>query len=112
MKIKVDYESATQDYKVMDLKRGRDYIGVCCVFYCHDGKGNFLLAKRSQNCRDEIGTWDPGGGSMEFGETPEDTVHREVKEEYGAQIVSLQSAGARNVVRQVEGRTTHWIALV
>lgn len=38
-----------------DLQRGIDFIGITCVFYCHDGQGNFLMHKRSKNCRDEIG---------------------------------------------------------
>ena len=38
-----------------DLKRGVNFIGVTCVFVCHDGKGRFLLHKRSKNCRDEQG---------------------------------------------------------
>lgn len=51
-----------------DLKRGVDFIGVTVPFVIHDGKKNFLLQKRSKNCRDEQGRWDVGGGSMEFGE--------------------------------------------
>ncbi len=51
------------------MKKGIDYIGVTCVFYCHDGKGKLLLHKRSENCRDEKGRWDCGGGAMELGET-------------------------------------------
>ncbi len=45
-----------------NAKRGIDYIGVNCVFWCHDGKGNVLFHKRSKNCRDEQGTWTPAAG--------------------------------------------------
>ena len=65
----------------MDIKRGVDYIGVTVNFIIHDGKGNVLLQKRSQNCRDEQGRWDIGGGALEFGEKLEDAVRREVKED-------------------------------
>lgn len=51
------------------MRQGFDYIGVTTVFYCHDGKGNLLLHKRSQTCRDEKGRWDCGGGALKFGET-------------------------------------------
>jgi ADP-ribose pyrophosphatase YjhB (NUDIX family) len=44
---------------------------------------------RSKNCRDEQGCWDCGGGSMEFGETFEETVKREVEEEYGVVPIEI-----------------------
>ena len=31
--------------KAFDLRKGVDFIGVTCVFYCHDGQGNLLLPK-------------------------------------------------------------------
>lgn len=92
-----------------DLKRGVDYIGVNCIFMCHDGQGNFLLHKRSQNCRDEIGTWDCGAGSMEFGESFNDTINREVKEEYGVLSSKIEYVGTKNVIRDHNGQKTHWI---
>lgn len=64
------------------MKAGIDYIGITTPFYCNDGKGNFLLHKRSNNCRDEHGTWDMGGGKVELGEILEEAVLREVLEEY------------------------------
>ena len=91
------------------MKRGVDYIGVNCVFWCHDGKGNILFHKRSVNCRDEQGTWDAGGGAMEFGETFEDCVRREVKEEYGLEPLKVEYVGTKNVLRENGGRKTHWI---
>ena len=63
------------------MKKGEDFTGVTIVYFCHDGKGNFLFNKRSKNCRDEIGNWDCGGGALEFGETVEETLKKEVKEE-------------------------------
>lgn len=95
-----------------ELQKGFDYIGVCCVFFCHDGKGNLLLHKRSKNTRDEHGAWDPGGGSLEFGESFEEGVRREVKEEYCCEILDLKFLGAHNVLRKHKGRRTHWIALL
>lgn len=43
------------------MKPGVDYIGVCVVYLCHDGQGNFVMNKRGKNCRDEVGKWDIGG---------------------------------------------------
>jgi 8-oxo-dGTP diphosphatase len=94
----------------LDLQRGLDYIGVTVVFFCHDGEGNLLLHKRSENCRDENGLWDCGGGSMEFGETFEDAVEREVKEEYSVMPLEIKSVATTNVIREHNGKMTHWIA--
>ena len=64
------------------MKKGEDYTGVTIVYFCHDGNGNFLLNKRSENCRDEHNTWDPGGGGLDFDDTVENTLRKEIKEEY------------------------------
>ena len=72
------------------MKKGVDYTGVTVVFFCHDGKGNVLLSKRSEKCRDEHGTWDPGAGRLEFGHTIEDTLRREILEEYGARVLDYE----------------------
>jgi 8-oxo-dGTP diphosphatase len=96
----------------MDAKRGVDFIGVTVPFVVHDGKGNFLLQKRSQNCRDEQGTWDVGGGSMEFGEEWEEAVRREVMEELGVDPQEVKFLKAYNALRDNKGISTHWIALV
>lgn len=95
-----------------DLQRGVDYIGITCVFYCHDGKGNFLMHKRSKNCRDEIGNWDLGGGSMEFGETFEEAALREIKEEYCCDVLELEYLGAYNALRRHRNKPTHWVAML
>lgn len=94
------------------MKKGVDYIGVTCVFYCHDGMGKFLLHKRSKNCRDEQERWDSGGGAIEHGETFEEAVKRELREEYCTDVLKLSFLGAHNVLRQNKGKKTHWIALL
>jgi 8-oxo-dGTP diphosphatase len=94
----------------IDLKRGVDYIGANCIFYCHDGRGNILLHRRSQNCRDEQGKWDCGGGSMEHGETFEEALKREVMEEYCVEPLKIDYACSVNVLREHNGAPTHWIA--
>ncbi len=93
------------------MKKGEDYTGITVVHFCHDGKGNFLLNKRSKQCRDEHGCWDPGGGGLEFGDTVEDTLRKELKEEYCTDAVEYEFLGFRDVHRIHGGRKTHWIAL-
>lgn len=94
------------------MKKGIDHIGVCVVFYCHDGKGKVLLSKRTKYCRDEHGRWDPGGGGINFGEPVLKALKREIKEEYGTDVLKEEFLGARDVHRRDEkGRKTHWVAL-
>jgi 8-oxo-dGTP diphosphatase len=94
------------------LKKGFDYIGNTVTFVCHDGEGNYLLAKRSVNCRDEHGTWDPGGGGIDWGDTVEHTLEKEIAEEYCTTILEKEFLGYRDVHRIApDGRPTHWIAL-
>ncbi|MCX6723271.1 MAG: NUDIX domain-containing protein [Candidatus Staskawiczbacteria bacterium] len=93
------------------MKKGEDYIGVAIVYFCHDGNGNFLFNKRSKECRDEIGNWDCGGGGLEFGDTVEDTLKKEIKEEYCTDALGCEFLGYRDVHRERTGVKTHWIAL-
>lgn len=93
------------------MKIGEDYTGVTIVYLCHDGKGDILLSKRSKNCRDEHGRWDPGGGGLEFGDTVENTLKKEIMEEYCTDVMSYEFLGYRDVHREHNGKKTHWIAL-
>lgn len=83
---------------------------VSCVFICHDGAGAVLLARRSAGARDEPGTWDTGAGALEFGETFEAAVTREVREEYATEPREISLLGVRNVVRAEP--PSHWVAVV
>lgn len=98
--------------KSFDLQKGVDFIGVTCVFYCHDGKGNLLMNKRSRNCRDEHGRWDPGSGSMEFGETLHQTVKREIREEYCVTPKNIKLWAVNNALRFNGKIRTHWVAFL
>jgi len=93
------------------MKKGEDYTGVTIVYLCHDGNGNILLNKRSNNCRDEHGTWDPGGGGLEFGDTIENTLKKEITEEYCTDVFKYEFLGYRDVHREHNDKKTHWIAL-
>ncbi len=94
-----------------DLRRGVDHIGVTVNFLIHDGKGNILLQKRSKNCRDEQGKWDIGGGAVEFGETLEDALEREVMEEYCAKPLDYSFTEVYTALRDNKGTPTHWVAI-
>lgn len=93
------------------MKKGIDYIGVTVSFLCFDSTGRLLMAKRGQNARDEQGRWDNGGGGLEFGETFEEALHREVKEEYCADILKFKFLGVRNTLRVHNETPTHWVSI-
>lgn len=94
------------------MQKGIDYVGLTVSYLCHDGKGNYLMNKRSTNCRDEHGTWDFGGGGVDFGDTVEETLCKEIKEEYCADIISSQFLNYFDLFRKDKGNKTHWLSLV
>jgi len=92
------------------MRKGFDYIGQAAVTLCHDGNGKYLVGLRSENCRDEHLRWDPiGSGAIEFGDTIVETIHKEVKEECNADVLTIEKLGVREVFREIDGRKTHWI---
>ena len=93
------------------MKAGIDYPGVTVVYFCHDGKGNFILSKRSKNARDEHGRWDIGGGGLDFGVSVEETLVKEIKEEYCTDVLDYEFIGYEDLRRTHEGVPTHWVAL-
>lgn len=93
------------------MQKGVDHIGLAVIYFCHDGKGNVVFNKRGQSSRDEKSTWDIGGGGVEFGDSIEDTLRKEIKEEYCTDVVEYEFLGYRDVHREHEGKKTHWVTL-
>lgn len=93
------------------MNSGINYVGISTPFYCHDGKGRFLLHKRTDKTRDEHGAWDSGAGQLEFGISPEENVLKEVKEEYGCNGIIQEKLPYYSIIRNWQGQVTHWIAL-
>ncbi len=90
---------------------GIDYVGITTPFYCHDGKGNILMHKRSNQCRDEQGRWDPGSGKLEHDLSLKENVLQEVFEEYGCRGEIEEQLPAHDIVREQNGIKTHWVAV-
>lgn len=92
------------------MKTGIDTVGISTSFYCHNSKGEWLLHKRSDACRDERGAWDSGGGKLEFGLTLEENVLKEIREEYCCSAAIEEQLPAITLIRKTsEGALTHWI---
>lgn len=98
--------------KKTDQKRGVDHIGISVSFVVHDGKGKILLQKRGPKCRDEQGRWDIGGGAIEFGETIEDTLVREIKEELCTKPLKSEFLTVYDAHRGAGDKCTHWVAII
>jgi 8-oxo-dGTP diphosphatase len=96
----------------INLKRGIDHIGVGAVSIIHDGKGKILLMKRGPKARDEHGRWDVCGGAIEFGETIEDAIVREVGEELCTVPLDMEFLTAYDAHREHRGSKTHWVQII
>ncbi len=95
------------------MKAGIDFTGVAVGFYCHDQDGYFVFHKRSEQCRDEQGTWTNGGGKLEFGESPETALKREILEEYGCTCVIEEALPPQSFLQTLpDGSQKHWITLL
>ena len=94
-----------------NFKKGQDYTGVSVIYYCHDGNGKFVMGLRGNNARDEQGKWDVGGGALEFGDTIENTLRKEIMEEYCTDVLDFEFMGFRDVHRTINEKNTHWISL-
>lgn len=95
-----------------DLRRGIDHIGISASFVIHDGKGNILLQRRGPNARDENGNWDVGGGAIEFGESIDEAIKREVMEELCVEPLDIQFLTVYDAFREHNGNSTHWVAII
>jgi mutator protein MutT len=63
-----------------------DYIGVGVGAIIVDDSGRVFLAKRGPKAQNERGFWEFPGGAVEFGETLQEALAREIREEYGITI--------------------------
>lgn len=90
------------------MKKGIDYIGVSAGAIIFNDKGEIFLSKRSQNTKNEKGCWETPGGSVEFGETLEQAVKREMVEEYGAEIEIIEQWLSSDHIIPAEKQ--HWLA--
>ncbi|HOI18957.1 MAG TPA: NUDIX hydrolase [Candidatus Woesearchaeota archaeon] len=72
-------------------KEDHPYVGVDNIIINSDGK--ILLIKRSLKSKNYPGYWGLVGGWMQWGETVEDALKREAKEEIGCEIDVIRFTG-------------------
>jgi len=87
---------------------GKDYIGVGVGALIFNEEGKILLALRGRKAKNERGKWEIPGGAVEFGETLEQAIMREVKEEMGIEIHVKQLLHVADHILEEEGQ--HWVS--
>jgi len=92
----------------MAMKRGVDYIGVGVGAILVNDKGWLFFARRAEMAKNERGLWEFPGGSVEFGETMEAALKREMFEEYGIEIMVGELLDVVDHILPEEGQ--HWIS--
>ena len=88
------------------MKPGKDYIGVGCGAFILNEDGKVLLQKR--NKEPEKGYWSIPGGKLEWMETFEEAVKREIKEECDIDIKIEKLLGICDHI--VKNENQHWVS--
>jgi mutator protein MutT len=90
------------------MKKGVDFIGVGAGAIVFNNEGKVFVAQRGPKARNESGKWDFPGGSVEFGETCENAVVRELKEEFEIDIEVIELLEVVNHILPEEQQ--HWVS--
>ena len=90
------------------MRRGVDFIGVGVGALIFNSNGEVFLSKRGPRAKNERGKWDFPGGGVEFGETLEDALKREIREEFGIEIEIMDFLEVCNHILPEEKQ--HWIS--
>ena len=93
--------------------KGVSFTGISTPFICYDDSGKIFMSKRSNKARDEHGRWDCGAGGVKHGQSVEESMLRELREEYGvAEPIAVDYLGYFDVFRTLpDGTPTHWLAM-
>ena len=90
------------------MKRGIDYIGVGVGAIIVDNRGRLFLARRGIKAKNERGLWEFPGGSVEFGETMAAALRREMREEFGIEIIVGELLDVVDHILKEERQ--HWVS--
>lgn len=90
------------------MKRGVDYIGVGAGAALINDDGKIFITQRGTKANNEKGKWEIPGGSVEFGETMEQALKREMKEEYDVEIEIIELLGVFDHIIPEDNQ--HWVS--
>jgi 8-oxo-dGTP diphosphatase len=93
--------------------KGKSFVGVATAVAIFNQQGQLLLARRSENCRDEHGKWDICGGGLKAGNTIDTNLRSEMKEELDIDSEQiLHQVGVHEAFRIDQNNdSTHWLSL-
>ncbi len=93
------------------MKKGKDFIGVGCGALVVNDKNQVLLIRRTDKCQGGMsGIWSRPGGTVEFGETVEQAIKREIKEELNIDVELFGPKRYYDDIREEDGVKKHWVA--
>lgn len=84
--IELKNDLTIKSVKKSAIKIGADVIGFGVGAFIFNDENKVLLTLRGEHAKNEVGKWEIPGGSIEFGETIEQAIKREIKEELGIEI--------------------------
>lgn len=87
---------------------GIDYIGVGVGAAIFNREGKLFLTLRGKKAKNEQGKWEIPGGSVEFGETLEQAIKREIKEEHGIDIEVIELLDVCSHI--IPDEHQHWVS--
>ncbi|MDO8538317.1 MAG: NUDIX domain-containing protein, partial [archaeon] len=85
---------------------------VSCSAFLENEKKQFLFLKRSENSSWGKNQWQLPEGKMEWGETPEQTIKREVFEEISCKIKEIEYIGFQTVNIKTPNTDYHVLSLI
>lgn len=90
------------------MQRGIDYIGVGVGAAIFNNEGKLFLTLRGKKAKNERGKWEIPGGGVEFGETLEGAIKREIKEEHGIDIEVIELLDVCSHI--IPDEHQHWVS--
>lgn len=106
--IQRDVDRFIQLKRDQKLKVGHDVIGIGAGALLLNDHNEVLLSLRGPLAKNERGKWEIPGGQIEFGETMEEGLKREVKEELGIEIEIVKMLEVYNHILPDEHQ--HWVS--
>lgn len=90
----------------------KEKIGLSSCCFLEQKKGHYLFLKRSQKSIWGANKWDLPGGKMDHGETPKETLKREVKEETGQIVKNPELVGMIKVKVKKQNKKINVLKLI